>query len=72
MKAPRVHGGGAVFDRTSRSVGLLGQYGPEGMVRLRGLEGRNSPEDMNPSSSASQSSMTDEQRGEFSPDAILM
>jgi hypothetical protein len=72
VKAPSVHGGGAVFDKTSCNVGLRGQYGPGGMERLKGLEGRKSPEDMKPSSSASQSSITDEQRGEFSPDDILI
>lgn len=66
MNALRVHGGGAVFDRTSCSVGRRGQYGPEGIDRLSGLEGRKSPEDMKPSSSASQSDKTDEQRGEVS------
>ncbi len=53
MKAERVHGAGAVFANTSRNVGLLGQYGPEGMERLNGLEPDCSPADMNPSSSAS-------------------
>jgi hypothetical protein len=72
VKALKVHGGGAVFDRTSCSVGLRGQYGPVGIDKLNGLEGKNSPEDMNPSSSASQSSRADEQRGDFSPDAILL
>jgi hypothetical protein len=71
VKALKVHGGGAVFDRTSCNVGLRGQYGPVGIDKLNGLEGTNSPEDMNPSSSASQSSKADEQRGDFSPDAIL-
>jgi hypothetical protein len=68
MNALRVHGGGAVLDRTSCSVGLRGQYGPVGIARLSGLEGRKSPDDMNPSSSASQSERTDEQRGEVSRD----
>jgi len=68
VNAPRVHGGGAVLDRTSCSVGLRGQYGPGGIARLSGLEGRKSPDDMNPSSSASQSERTDEQRGEVSRD----
>jgi len=36
------------------------------MARLRGLDGRNSPDDMKPSSSASQSDNTDEQRGDDS------
>jgi hypothetical protein len=61
-----------VFDRTSCNVGFRGQYGPAGMARLRGLEGRNSPEDMKPSSSASQSSKTDEQRGELSREDVLV
>ncbi len=72
MKALKVHGGGAVLDSTSCNVGLRGQYGPVGIDKLNGLEGKNSPEDMNPSSSASQSSRTDEQRGDFCPDAILI
>jgi len=66
MKAVSVHGGGASFVRTSCNVGRRGQYGPEGIDRLNGLEGTNSPDDMNPSSSASQSERTDEQRGEVS------
>lgn len=70
MKALRVHGGGAVLARTSCNVGLRGQYGPVfGIDRLNGLEGTNSPEDMKPSSSASQSERTDEQRGELSLDS---
>jgi hypothetical protein len=72
MKAASVHGGGAVFDRTSCNVGLRGQYGlPDGIDRLRGLDGRKSPEDMKPSSSASQSERTDEQRGEVSLDEVF-
>ena len=63
MKAPSVHGGGAEFASTSRSVGLRGQYGPAGMARLSGLDGRLSPDDMN-SSSASQSKTTAEHLGE--------
>lgn len=66
MNAASVHGGGAVFERTSCSVGLRGQYGPEGIAKLSGLEGRNSLEDMKPSSSASQSERTDEHRGDDS------
>ena len=71
MKALRVHGGGAVFARTSCSVGRRGQYGPVfGIDRLNGLEGTNSPEDMKPSSSASQSERTDEQRVDVSLDSV--
>jgi hypothetical protein len=71
MKAASVHGGGAAFDRTSCNVGLRGQYGlPDGIDRLRGLDGRKSPEDMKPSSSASQSDRTDEQR-EVSLDEVF-
>ena len=70
MKALEVHGDGAVFDRISCNVGRRGQYGPEGIERLRGLEGTKSPEDMKPSSSASQSDRTDEQRGEVSFDDV--
>jgi hypothetical protein len=70
MKALRVHGGGAVFARTSCSVGRRGQYGPAGIDRLRGLEGANSPDDMKPSSSASQSERTDEQRVDVSLDSV--
>lgn len=67
MKALSVHGGGAVSANTSCNVGRRGQYGPAGMVRLNGLEGKKSPEDMKPcSSSASQSERTDEQRGDLS------
>lgn len=67
MKALSVHGGGAVSASTSCNVGRLGQYGPAGIARLNGLEGRKSPEDMNPcSSSASQSERTDEHLGETS------
>ena len=40
MNAVSVHGGGAVFDKTSCNVGLRGQYGPEGIARLSGLEGK--------------------------------
>lgn len=36
------------------------------MARLKGREGRKSPEDMKPSSSASQSDRTEEQRGDVS------
>jgi len=71
MNAVNVHGGGAVFDSTSCSVGRRGQYGPDGMDRLNGLDGRKSPEDMKPSSSASQSERTDEQRGDVSLDVSL-
>src|SRR6187402_537226 len=71
MNALSVHGGGAVFDKTSCNVGRRGQYGPEGIARLKGLEGKKSPEDMKPSSSASQSERTDEQRGDVSPDDIF-
>jgi hypothetical protein len=70
MKALRVHGGGAEFARTSRNVGLRGQYGPTGMARLNGLDGKCSPEDINPSSSASQSDRTVEQRGDGSLDVV--
>lgn len=66
MKALSVHGGDAVFARTSCSVGRRGQYGPAGIERLRGLDGGRSPDDMKPSSSASQSESTDEQRGDIS------
>lgn len=41
------------------------------MDRLSGLEGKKSPEDMKPSSSASQSDRTDEQRGDVSPDDVF-
>lgn len=71
MKALSVHGGGAVLARTSCNVGRRGQYGPAGIARLSGLEGRKSPDDMNPSSSASQSERTDEQRGEVSLEVSL-
>ena len=71
MNAVSVHGGGAVFDKTSCNVGLRGQYGPEGIARLSGLEGKKSPEDMKPSSSASQSERTDEQRGDVSLDGSI-
>lgn len=70
MKALSVHGGGALLERTSSKVGLRGQYGPAGIARLSGLEGRNSPDDMKPSSSASQSERTDEQRGDVSLDEV--
>jgi hypothetical protein len=66
MKALRVHGGGAVLARTSCKVGRRGQYGPEEIDRLIGLEGTRSPEDMNPSSSASQSDRAEEQPGDVS------
>jgi hypothetical protein len=66
MKALSVHGGDAVFASTSSSVGRRGQYGPVAIERLRGLEGGTSPDDMKPSSSASQSERTDEQRGDIS------
>ena len=66
MKALSVHGGDAVFASTSCSVGRRGQYGPAGIERLRGLDGCRSPDDMKPSSSASQSDRTDEQRGDVS------
>jgi hypothetical protein len=65
VNAPRVHGGDAVLLKTSGNVGRRGQYGPVGIERLSGLEGK-SPDDMNPSSSASQSERTDEQRGDIS------
>lgn len=68
MKAVSVHGGGAKSANTSCNVGRRGQYGPVGIVRLNGLEGARSPDDMNPSSSASQSERTDEQRGDVSLD----
>jgi hypothetical protein len=72
MNAASVHGCGAVFDKTSCNVGLRGQYGiPDGIDRLRGLDGRKSPEDMKPSSSASQSDRTDEHRGEVSLDEVF-
>jgi hypothetical protein len=66
MKALSVHGGDVVFDSTSCSVGRRGQYGPVGIETLRGLDGGTSPDDMKPSSSASQSESTDEQRGDIS------
>ena len=72
MKALIVHGGGAVFDNTSCNVGRRGQYGPVGIDRLRGLDDAKSPEDMKPSSSASQSERTDEQRGDVSRDDMCM
>ncbi len=72
MKALIVHGGGAVFDNTSCNVGRRGQYGPAGIDTLKGLDGRKSPEDMKPSSSASQSEITDEQRGDVSLDEVCM
>jgi hypothetical protein len=72
MKAVNVHGGGAEFDRTSRNVGRRGQYGPDGMVRLSALADMKSPDDMKPSSSASQSERTDEQRGDVSRDDLCM
>jgi len=71
INAARVHGGGAAFDRTSCNVGLRGQYGPAGIDKLSGREGKNSPEDMKPSSSASQSERTDEHRGDDSADEIF-
>ena len=71
MNALNVHGGGAVFDSTSCKVGRRGQYGPEGIDRLKGLDGRKSPDDMKPSSSASQSERTDEQRGDVSLDGCV-
>jgi hypothetical protein len=71
MKAVRVHGGGATLAKTSCNVGRRGQYGPDGIVKLNGLEGAKSPDDMNPSSSASQSDRTDEQRGDVSLDVVL-
>lgn len=71
MKAASVHGGGATLDNTSCRLGLRGQYGPDGMVKLSGLDGAKSPDDMNPSSSASQSDRTDEERGDVSLDMVL-
>jgi hypothetical protein len=68
MNSLSVHGGGATLAKTSCNVGLRGQYGPDGIVKLNGLEGAKSPDDMNPSSSASQSERTDEQRGDDSLD----
>lgn len=65
MKALSVHGGDAVFANTSCSVGRRGQYGPAGMDRLSGLDGSRSPDDMKPSSSASQSERTEELRGDI-------
>lgn len=70
MNALKVHGGGAELERTSRSVGLLGQYGPTGMARLSGLEGKCSPDDIDLSSSASQSEKTVEQRGDGLVDVV--
>lgn len=61
MKALSVHGGGAEFASTSCNVGRRGQYGPEGIATLSGLDGRKSLEDIKPSSSASQSERTEEQ-----------
>ena len=72
MKALIVHGGGAVSDSTSCNVGRRGQYGPMGIDRLKGLDGGKSPEDMKPSSSASQSESTDEQRGDVSLDDVCI
>jgi hypothetical protein len=71
MKAVSVHGGGATLFNTSCKLGRRGQYGPDGMVKLNGLEGAKSPDDMNPSSSASQSERTDEERGDVSLDVVL-
>jgi hypothetical protein len=70
MKALKVHGGGAESARTSCNVGRRGQYGPEGMATLKGLDGRNSAEDMKPSSSASQAERTDDQQGDVSLDDV--
>ncbi len=72
MKALFVHGGGAVSNKISCNVGRRGQYGPVGIDRLKGLDGRKSPEDMKPSSSASQSERADEQRGDVSLDDVCM
>jgi hypothetical protein len=72
VKALIVHGGGAVSDRISCNVGRRGQYGPVGIDRLRGLDGRKSPEDMKPSSSASQSERADELRGDDSLDDVCI
>jgi hypothetical protein len=63
MKALSVHGDGDSSARTSRSVGSRGQYGPIGIERLTDLEVGKS-DDMKPSSSASQSERTEEQRGD--------
>lgn len=70
MKAASVHGGGATLVKTSCSVGRRGQYAFPGMERLKGLDGRNSPEDMNPSSSASHPENTEEQEGDESLDDV--
>lgn len=40
------------------------------MTRLGGLDGRQSPDDMKPSSSASQSEMADDERGDDSPEEV--
>lgn len=61
-----------MFDRTSCNVGRRGQYAPPGMDRLNGLDGRKSPEDMKPSSSASQSENTEEQEGDDSLEDVDM
>lgn len=71
MKAASVHGGGAVFERTSSNVGLRGQYGPAGMATLSGREGRNS-RDMKLSSSVSQSERTEEQLGDDSLEDVVV
>lgn len=74
MKALKVQGDGAVFDKISVNVGLLGQYGPWaiscGMATLNGREGTCSSPDMAPSSSASQSERPDGHRGDGSGDGV--
>lgn len=66
-----VHGGGASSARTSCNVGRRPQYDPVGIDRLKGRDMK-SPEDMTPSSSASQSDRTDELRGDVSLDDTYM
>src|SRR5271167_1910594 len=70
MNALRVHGGGAESLSTSCNVGLRGQYGPGGTTTLIGLEGRNSADDMKPSSSASQSDQAELLDGDDSLDDV--
>jgi hypothetical protein len=66
MKAVNVHGGGAVFARTSCRLGLPPKECCIGMATLRGLEGMYSSADMVASSSASQFEATGDIGGEVS------
>src|SRR5450432_3439033 len=70
INALSVHGGGAEFVSTSCNVGLRGQYGPEERATLIGLEGKNSAEDMKPSSSASHSDNAELWDGDDSLDDV--